>query len=275
MSSHSPLLSPRWIWIFTIATFLLSALFDYPIFGLKPLADHGGLYLWLVMWCPGVAALGLVALGRSKIRELGLLNSGGISLVWGLVLPFVITVPFYMLASVAGFCGLMPSALKGQIPGLLVLFLSVLGRAFGEEIGWRGFLFPRLRKQFSFPVACLITGFIWSAWHYAVIVQGGYLDATQVPLGAALILFTLGLTGQSFLYGWLRERSASVWPVALFHGVFNWFTQRVMGLVLQPGPKTSLVVGEMSIGFAVVGILLAVLFWKGPRREASEIALGR
>jgi len=41
----------------------------------------------------------------------------------------------------------------------------------------------------------------------------------------------------------------------------------VVSLVLQPGPKASLVVGEMSIGFAAMGILLAVVLWKGPRRE--------
>ncbi len=76
MSSPISLSSPRWIWIFVIVTFLLSALFDYPIFGPKPLADHGGLFGWLIMWCPGIVALGLVALGRTKVRELGLLNTG-------------------------------------------------------------------------------------------------------------------------------------------------------------------------------------------------------
>lgn len=274
MNSPLPLSSPRWIWIFVIVTFLLSALFDYPIFGPKPLSDLGGLYLWLVMWCPGIVALGLVALGRTKVRELGLLNTGGIHLAWGLLLPFAITVPIYVLASMTGFCTWAPAGLKGHVLGSLLLLPRALARALGEEIGWRGFLFPQLRQRCSFSVASLITGFIWALWHFAVIVQGGYLDAAQVPLSLALVFFTLGLVGQSFLYGWLRERSASVWPPALFHGVFNWFTQRVVSLVLQPGPKASLVIGEMSIGFAVMGILLVVVLWKGPRREPAASTEG-
>lgn len=253
----------RWVWIFVVSTFLLSALFDYPIFGPKPLADHGGIYLWLVMWCPGITALVLLLFGKVRFRELGLVESGGVYLAWGLLLPFAMTGPIYLFASAIGFAKLTPSAFQGHVIGSLPLLLRALARALGEEIGWRGFLFPRLRWRFSFTVASLLSGLIWSVWHYAVIVQGGYLDSAKVPLGAALVLFTLCMTGQSFLYGWLRERSGSVWPAVFLHGVYNWFTQRVMGFVLQPQGKTSLAVGEMSIGFAVMGILLAAAFWSG------------
>lgn len=256
----------RQIWIFAIATFLLSGLFDYPIFGPRPLSDHPGVFVWLVMWCPGTVALALVLLGKARFRELGLMKTGGLHLVWGLLLPLVMTGPIYLLASAAGFCGLAPWALKGHLLGALLVLPLNLGRALGEEIGWRGFLFPRLRSRFSFPVASLLSGLIWSVWHYAVIVQGGYLDSANVPLGVGLVLFTICMTGQSFLYGWLRERSDSVWPAVCLHGVYNWFTQRVMEFVLLPRENTSLAVGEMSIGFALMGIVLAVLFWKGAKR---------
>lgn len=265
--------SPRWIWIFTIATFLISALFDYPIFGPKPLADHGGIYLWLVMWCPGSVALALVAFGKVKIPELGLLNTGGIHLAWGFLLPVLIAIPLYGLAVAIGFGKFTPSAINGHVLGSLLVLPGMLGRALGEEIGWRGYLFPQLRSRFSFPVASLISGSVWSLWHFAVIVQGGYLDAARVPLSAALVFFTLGLIGQSFVYGWLRERSNSVWPAVCLHGVWNWFTQGVMGHLFKPEPNSSLVVGEMSVGIAVMGVLLAAVFWNGRQGNRQGMAL--
>jgi len=263
----------RWIWIFTIATFLLSALFDYPLFGPKPLADHGGIYGWLVMWCPGIVALVLVAFGKVKVRELGVLNPGGIHLAWGFLLPVLIAGPLYALAVMTGFGTFTPSAINGHVLGSLLLLPRALGKALGEEIGWRGYLFPQLRSRFSFPVASLISGSVWALWHFAMIVQGGYLDAARVPLSAALVFFTLGLIGQSFVYGWLRERSGSVWPAVCLHGVWNWFTQGVMGYLFKPEPNSSLVVGEMSVGIAVMGVVLAAVFWNGRQGNRQKVAL--
>jgi len=258
--------SLRWVWIFTSATFLVSALFDYPIFGPRPLSDLGGIYMWLVMWCPGIVALALVFLRKWTFPELGLTTVGGVHLAWGFLLPLAMVLPVWAFAASAGFCRIIPSAINGHALSILALLPAALGRALGEEIGWRGFLFPHLRLRFSFAAASLVTGFIWALWHYAVIVQGGYLDAARVPLSAALVLFTVGMVGESFVYCWLREDSGSLWPVVVIHGFGNWFTQRVMGAVVQPTPVTSLVVGEMSIGCAVMGVILAFLFWKGAKR---------
>jgi membrane protease YdiL (CAAX protease family) len=253
----------RWVWLFIASTFLLSALFDYPIFGQEALSSRPGAFLWLVMWCPGAVALGMLFLRKTTVRGLGLTTSGRAFLAWGLALPLVVCVPIYLAATVGGFCGLAPMALKGHGLSLLLLLPGKFGRALGEELGWRGFLFPQLRKQFSFQIATLITGFIWGLWHFPGIVQGGYQDAARVPLGLSLLFFTVFIMGNSFLYSWLRERSDSLWPVVCFHGMFNWFTQSIMGYVLLPHANTSLALGEMSLGFVAMGLLLAWIFWKG------------
>jgi membrane protease YdiL (CAAX protease family) len=227
------------------------------------------MYGWIIMWCPGAVAIALALLKRTTFLNLGLTNFGGSSLVLGIFLPMVLFAPVYLIASATGFCGLAPFALRGQFLSLILLLPRAVGRALGEEIGWRGFLFPQLRVRYSFPAATLITGLIWALWHFAVIVQGAYLDAPRVPLLVALLLFTIGIVGQSFIYSWLRERSGSIWPAVCVHATFNWFTQRVMAIVLQPNPKTPLAVGEMSVGFAIMGALIAVLFWPGPQRKAG------
>lgn len=253
----------RGVWIFIAATFLASAVFDYPLFGPRPLSEQPGLFDWLVMWCPGLVAIGFLLARRTTLRDLGLLRLGGINLAWGFLLPLAFTAPFYLLASGLGYCRLAPSALNGHVVSVLLLFPGGFGRALGEEIGWRGFLFPQLRKRFSYTHASLITGAVWALWHFAVIIQGAYLDASHVPIGAGLLLFTISMVGQTFVYTWLRERSGSVWPAVCIHATYNWFTQRVLaGHVLKATPQTSLAAGEMSLGFAVMGVLLTLLFWK-------------
>jgi membrane protease YdiL (CAAX protease family) len=227
------------------------------------------MYSWIIMWCPGTVAIVLVLMKRATLTNLRITHLGGASLAWGIFFPLVLFTPVYLVAAATGFCGLAPFALKGQVLALMLVLPGAVGRALGEEIGWRGFLFPQLRVRFSFPVATLITGLVWALWHFAVIAQGAYLDASKVPLVVALLLFTIGIVGQSFIYSWIRERSGSVWPAVCVHAVFNWFTQRVMAIVLQPNLKTPLAVGEKSIKFAVTGILIAVLLWQGPEKRTG------
>lgn len=101
-------------------------------------------------------------------------------------------------------------------------------------------LVPPASKALLLRHASLITGTVWALWHFAVIVQGAYLDDSHVPLGAGLLLFTVSMVGQTFAYTWFRERSGSVWPAACIHASYNWFTQRVMtGHVLSATPQAT------------------------------------
>jgi len=55
--------------------------------------------------------------------------------------------------------------------------------ALGEEIGWRGFLVPDLSKSTSFTTTSLISGVVWSLWHYPILIFADYTPAR--PLGTA------------------------------------------------------------------------------------------
>jgi membrane protease YdiL (CAAX protease family) len=41
-----------------------------------------------------------------------------------------------------------------------------LANALGEEIGWRGFLVPELSRKMSFTGTAILSGAVWSCWHY-------------------------------------------------------------------------------------------------------------
>ena len=51
----------------------------------------------------------------------------------------------------------------------LVIFVLVIG----EEIGWRGFLLPRLRGHLSLPAAGIVSGVVWTLWHLPIYLQPG------------------------------------------------------------------------------------------------------
>jgi len=90
--------------------------------------------------------------------------------------------------------------------------------ALGEELGWRGWLLPKLMPLGTIP-ALLVSGIIWGLWHAPLILLGyNYPDA---PGWLAMTAMTCMCILIGALFGWLRLRSASVWPAALAHGAFN------------------------------------------------------
>lgn len=87
-----------------------------------------------------------------------------------------------------------------------------------EEVAWRGFLRREL-KGISRIKTYFITACIWSIWHIPVAVLYKYTDN--------IFYNTLLYCGQLFLFSfiinWLRDKSNSVIPASLFHGMLNVF----------------------------------------------------
>jgi membrane protease YdiL (CAAX protease family) len=146
------------------------------------------------------------------------------------------------------------AASKGP-SGLLTIFalsplLSVV--AFGEEFGWRGYLFPKL-MPLGAPIAMFGSGAIWALWH----LPGYLIYGTGGPVG--FVVFALLTTAASPLFCWLRLRARSVWPAAMWHSAYDNQAPAVAGL-LTPGnwPADQLTMGVL---FAVQAFeLLATAF---------------
>lgn len=50
----------------------------------------------------------------------------------------------------------------------------VLGGALGEEIGWRGFLLPKLMERHNPLAASFVLGLVWALWHAPIDLAGGF-----------------------------------------------------------------------------------------------------
>ena len=94
--------------------------------------------------------------------------------------------------------------------------------ALGEEGGWRGYMMPKLFKLHAKPVAYVIGGIIWGLWH-APLTCIGHNFGTDYPgyPYVGILKMCLLCTLMGIMLTILTERSGSVWPAAVMHGVFN------------------------------------------------------
>jgi membrane protease YdiL (CAAX protease family) len=96
-----------------------------------------------------------------------------------------------------------------------IIILIASFEAVGEESGWRGFLWPLMRRRWSFLVCALVIGAVWWVYHVPLIVFGWYGSLAGLPA------FTVAIAGLTLFIGVLTDRSRSVWPSVIAHGAWN------------------------------------------------------
>lgn len=132
-------------------------------------------------------------------------------------------------------------------------FLLLLG-PLPEEIGWRGYLLDRLRRQYSALGASLVLGLAWWVWHVPLLFVTGYYARAGGP--PDLLLFGVMLLLVSVLYTWIHEHTErSILAAILFH-----FSINAAGELLNAAP--SVAVYEMGL---TTGLVLFVL-WRWAAR---------
>ena len=129
---------------------------------------------------------------------------------------------------------------------------------FGEELGWRGYLLPRL-IPFGEVRAALIVGVVWGLWHAPLIVLGG-LDFPGHPW-AGVGMMVVAAVPLSVILAWLRLRSGSLWPAALAHAALN--AQAGFGLLLLSRGDSLLSPPLGIIGIIPFAAFAAWLIWTG------------
>ena len=115
--------------------------------------------------------------------------------------------------------GLSSMQTNPEMPWYAVPFVLLSTTFLGggnEELGWRGILQPELEKRFAFPVATLLTGCVWMAWHIPLwFVVGVSQQSMNFGLYA---LYGLIL---SFWLAVLYKKTNCVFYCCVFHGTAN------------------------------------------------------
>lgn len=159
---------------------------------------------------------------------------------------------------------MMAQILLGAV---LAPFMNIIN-CFGEEWGWRGYLLPKLLKQFKVVPAVLIDGVIWGIWHAPIICMGhnygtGYPGFPVTGI-LAMCVFCVVL-GTILSYVTIKTRSCV--PAILGHGMINGFAsagiyftslENPYNVFLGPMP-TGLIGGA---GFIVLAVYLLASLYK-------------
>jgi membrane protease YdiL (CAAX protease family) len=129
--------------------------------------------------------------------------------------PTIIVLGAYLLGSKIGVDTLDSGVLVQALSvSLISIFLAGL-TAIGEEIGWRGFMWPAIREKWSYGRASLFTFGVWWAYHVPLILLGWYGSVS------GLLAFTVAIAGFTLFVGAITDRAKSIWPSVVAHGAWN------------------------------------------------------
>jgi membrane protease YdiL (CAAX protease family) len=250
----------REIFVFLILTILFSTLAYIPIIQAGTIDGGYSKLGGLLMLAPGLAAV-ITYLGFERsLRPIGWRLGKLKYLLIGGVIPLIYCLITYGVAWLNGLGKFNGQFLPGFPLILVTLLLNSTLSALLEEVAWRGFLVPKLITLTSFTSTALITGLVWSFWHYPLILFTN-VRMVSTPVLYSLACFTVFAVGLSFAAAWLRLRSGSVWTAALLHGSHNVFMLHIFNTLTADTGSTWLWLGEYGMLSAVVGLLLGVIFW--------------
>lgn len=246
-----------------------------------------------IMWSVGVAAMLALKLTGQSLASLGW-GWGPARYHWiALILPLIYGGIAYGGAAAAGLIEFATPAaraaiaesvgLQGLAPALGfaggVLLIGTIGMVasmstgLGEEIGWRGFLTPRLTALSGFIIATLITGVIWACWHLPMLVLSDYNGGGDKTFEmASFVVLVVSISG---VFAWLRLKSGSLWPAATLHASHNLFIQGIFDPLTTRGASDVTMVSEFGVVTAGVALLICIPFWvmgaRIPRQRAAEL----
>lgn len=219
------------IHLFVVLAFLIAA----PVLILRFVDLPSEPILIYASWTPNIAAILVLVLYERKKGSVRELLAG-----WG---KWKVGGRWYLAAFSPLLVGLLASLIALLFGGetsdpvqplwlatLITFLISTFTGALGEELGWRGFLLPRLQRRFGALASGLIVGVIWALWHAPLwLLPGQGWDTT--PYGA----FAVYIISASVLLTWINNNTGgSLVMASIFHFSINFALSMLTILGLMP-----------------------------------------
>ena len=158
---------------------------------------------------------------------------------------------------------------------LLSPFINAVN-CFGEEWGWRGYLLPKMLKQFSVVPTLLISGVIWGLWHAPLTVLGhnygvGY---PGFPI-TGILMMCVFCTVLGIIFSYITIKTGSCIPAVMGHGLINGFAS--IGIIFTSmedpfnvflGPAPTGIIG--LAGFVAVAVYLLIKLHREEKNKINE-----
>lgn len=149
------------------------------------------------------------------------------------------------------------------LQGIVIGGIFNVPATFGEEFGWRGFLFQET-KQMGFWTSSLFIGIIWGIWHFPLIFMGlNYPENHQLGL-LLMVMFTISL---SPIFSYIRLKTRSILGSSMLHGMINGSAGIFAIFVANQNELYSSMSGLSGI---VSGIIISVLIYLIDKKNIQQ-----
>lgn len=234
----------------------------------------------IVTMLVGPSAAGLLMIGvldgRSGFRELGSrLRHWRVGTGWYAIAIFL--APVLLMAVLLGLSFFSPVYLPGILTvedksaRLAMGLTSAIVVGICEELGWMGFVTPRLRLRHGVLITGIIIGILWGAWHIAthvILASGAYAapESRSVYIAARSLSFLLGgLVAFRVLMVWVYDHTRSLPLMMIMHASLT-----AANMIFEPEAigGTSLYIYDLTGALAMWAVVVLVLALTRGRLEA-------
>ena len=243
---------------------------DIPVGVFQLLAQFGPTIAGVIMIYTTAGRKGITALFRNLTRF-------HIHFKWYIFALFLELIMFLVIVlslDLFGSVSLLPGTkiwfvcLKNFI--LNVIILSLL-TGLGEEIGWRGFLLPRLQSRLPVLISALGLAFIISFWHLRTpdigyLLNGevqGFLGSFLPDMGLRILISVPACLVTVYLF---NKTNGSLVIIILFHGASNASYEWVKGITGIADPDFTLPWFALILWLSSV-FFIPALIRQGKRNE--------
>jgi len=152
-----------------------------------------------------------------------------------------------------------------EVDDLIAFFLFFLASiVFGglEEVGWRGYLLPKLMKKTNLLIATIIVGIIWGLWHLPFFFIEGlpFQDYALIPYLLGAMMFSTYL---SIIY----VKTKSILLTIFFHASINASASIGLSLIF----KNEMIVYAYLLVLIVVGFAVIKALDQDKDEEVKEV----
>ena len=226
----------------------------------------------LLMLVPAIVAIILKLIYFRKQSLLGLGPGKPIYYLFAVIIPLAyigLSYSVYWLfvpgtfAGTGVLTGSISKAINTENPSAVaitaVCVITVLMNipvTFGEEAGWRGLMYPIMHKLWGRDKALIISGCVWAVWHLPLLIGGVYMPGASIAY--QIPVFIIDILAITVIVSWLRMKSNSVWPAALFHAMHNFLDQTVF-TSMTGGADRAYFVSETGFITTLFTVLFAAL----------------
>jgi membrane protease YdiL (CAAX protease family) len=151
-----------------------------------------------------------------------------------------------------------------NIVPMFIVFFIITG--IGQELGWTGFLIPRLQARFGALASCVIRAILIGIWHLPLLIYSGLnpYALADFPYGSWIIqygflaafitMILMLILPWSIFFTWIfNNTKGSLLLVAILHGSEIWVVYWMMSTGVRPDNLNN------YWGYGMVMVLTAIM----------------